>query len=54
MGFLDKLLGRKKDESAEGMQSAPPPASLPADEPHEHSQEEGEQTPGEGEHSHDR
>ena len=25
MGFLDKLLGRKKDES--GMQTAPPPAS---------------------------
>jgi hypothetical protein len=50
MGFLDKLLGRKKEQPAEGMQTAPPPASMPADEPHEHSHGEGE---GEGEHSHD-
>jgi hypothetical protein len=48
MGFLDKLLGRKKEQPAEGMQTAPPPASMPADEPHEHSHGEGE-----GEHSHD-
>jgi len=49
MGFLDKLFGRKKDEAAEGMQTAPPPATLPTDappadvapaenEPHEHGE----------------
>jgi hypothetical protein len=42
MGFLDKLLGRKK--AADVPQTAPPPASMPADEPHEHA-------PGE-EHDH--
>ncbi len=31
MGFLDKLFGRKKDDAVEGMQTAPPPATLPAD-----------------------
>lgn len=31
MGFLDKLFGRKTDDAAEGMQSAPPPASMPGD-----------------------
>ncbi len=37
MGFLDKLLGRKKSDDAEGMQSAPPPASMPAaEDTHEH------------------
>ncbi len=46
MGFLDKLLGRKKDTAAEGMQTAPEPPSMPAPEPHEHSH-------GEGEHSHE-
>lgn len=44
MGFLDKLLGRKKSDESEGMQTAPPPTSMPADDTHEH---------GEGEHSHD-
>jgi hypothetical protein len=48
MGFLDRLLGRKKEQPAEGMQTAPPPASMPADEPHEHSHDEDEE-----EHSHD-
>jgi hypothetical protein len=43
MGFLDKLLGRKKDD-AEGMQTAPPPASMPAGDTHEHSHDEGEHT----------
>jgi hypothetical protein len=49
MGFLDKLFGRKKDDAAEGTQTAPPPATLPADapaadvtapenEPHEHGE----------------
>jgi hypothetical protein len=33
MGFLDKLFGRKKDDAAEGMQTAPPPATLPGDTP---------------------
>jgi hypothetical protein len=53
MGFLDKLLGRKKDDAAEGMQTAPPPASMPAgQETHEHSHgeehshEHEEETPG--------
>jgi hypothetical protein len=46
MGFLDKLLGRNKDDS--GMQTAPPPASLPAD-TDEHSHDEGD----EHDHSHD-
>jgi len=46
MGFLDKLLGRKKSDEGEGMQTAPPPASLPAEDTHEHSH-------GEGEHTHD-
>jgi hypothetical protein len=52
MGFLDKLLGRKKhDDDAEGMQTAPPPATIPTgatpaeppasqaeNEPHEHGE----------------
>jgi hypothetical protein len=46
MGWLDKLLGRKKSETSEGMQTAPPPASMPEETPHEH-------THGEGEHSHE-
>jgi hypothetical protein len=44
MGFLDKLLGRKKSDPAEGMQTAPPPATMPEGETHEH---------GDGEHSHE-
>jgi hypothetical protein len=44
MGFLDKLLGRKKSDEGEGMQTAPPPASMPAEDTHDH---------GEGEHTHD-
>jgi hypothetical protein len=52
MGFLDKLLGRKKSEPTEGMQPAPPPASPPPASPppaetHEHPHGEGE------EHSHE-
>ena len=46
MGFLDKLLGRKKSDDGEGMQTAPPPASMPADDAHDHSH-------GEGDHTHD-
>ncbi len=48
MGFLDKLLGRKKSDAAEGMQTAPPPASMPAEDTHEHSNDEDEHT-----HEHD-
>ena len=44
MGFLDKLLGRKKSDASEGMQTAPPPASMPAEDTHEHSHDEGEHT----------
>jgi hypothetical protein len=44
MGFLDKLLGRKKSEASEGMKTAPPPASMPTEDAHEHS-------PGEEEHA---
>ena len=44
MGFLDKLLGRKKSDEGEGMQTAPPPASMPAEDAHEHSHGEGEHT----------
>jgi hypothetical protein len=48
MGFLDKLLGRKKDDSSEGMQTAPEPPAMPGGEaPHEHAH-------GEGEHAHER
>jgi len=50
MGFLDKLLGRKKDDS--GMQTAPPPASMPAD-THEHSHDKGEQGHSHEEHPHE-
>jgi hypothetical protein len=46
MGFLDKLLGRKRSEAGEGMKTAPPPASMPAEDTHEHS-------PGEDEHVHE-
>ncbi len=47
MGFLDKLLGRTKD-AGEGMKTAPPPASMPADDHgHDHSHDE------EHDHSHD-
>jgi hypothetical protein len=46
MGFLDKLLGRNKDDS--GMHTAPPPASMPGD-TDEHSHGEGD----EHDHSHD-
>ena len=45
MGFLDKLLGRKKSD-AEGMQTAPEPPSMPGSDTPEHSH-------GEGEHSHE-
>ena len=44
MGFLNKLLGRRKSEASEGMKTAPPPASMPAEDTHEHS-------PGEDEHA---
>ena len=54
MGFLDKLFGRKKGDAAEGTQTAPPPATLPADappadvapsenEPHEHGEHDDHQ-----------
>jgi len=48
MGFLDKLLGRKKSDAGEGMQTAPEPPSMPGAETPtpEHSH-------GEGEHSHE-
>jgi hypothetical protein len=46
MGFLDKLLGRKKNEADEGLQTAPPPATMPESDSHEHS-------PGETEHGHE-
>jgi hypothetical protein len=47
MGFLDKLLGRrKKDDAAEGMQTTPQPTSMPTDDLPEH-------THGQGEHSHE-
>ena len=36
MGFLDKLLGRRKSEAGEAMKTAPPPASMPAEDTHEH------------------
>jgi hypothetical protein len=47
MGFLDKLLGRKKDDS--GMQTATEPASMPADDAPDHSHDAGD----EHDHSHD-
>jgi hypothetical protein len=46
MGFLDKLLGRKKADADQGMATAPPPASMPEGDTHEQSH-------GEGEHSHE-
>jgi hypothetical protein len=46
MGFLDKLLSRTKSEADEGMKTAPPPASMPAEDTHEHS-------PSEDEHAHE-
>lgn len=46
MGFLDKLLGRKKD-AGDGMQTAPPAASTPPEDTHDHSHE------GEHDHSHE-
>ncbi len=52
MGFLDKLLGRKKDD-AEGMQTAPPPATMPeGDTSRPSAQDEGEHE-HEGEHDHE-
>src|SRR6266576_3137045 len=36
MGFLDKLLGRRKSEAGEAMKTAPSPASMPAEDTHEH------------------
>jgi hypothetical protein len=54
MGFLDKLLGRKKSDASEGMATAPPPATMPEedtappppapDDTHEHSHDEGDHT----------
>ena len=54
MGFLDKLLGRKK---ADAPQSAPEPAAMPAPDaggaaPAEHSHDDGEHDHSEGEHGH--
>jgi hypothetical protein len=46
MGFLDKLLGRTKSEADKGIKTAPPPASIPAEDTHEHS-------PSEDEHAHE-
>jgi hypothetical protein len=57
MGFLDKLFGRKTDDAAEGMQTAPAPESMPGDtappapadvapaetEPHEHGEHDDHQ-----------
>jgi hypothetical protein len=43
MGFLDKLLGRRKSEAGEAMKTAPPPASMPAEDSHEHLPDEDEQ-----------
>jgi len=48
MGWLDKLLGRKKSDAGEGMQTAPAADTMPAGDTHEHSHGEGE-----GEHSHE-
>jgi hypothetical protein len=45
MGFLDKLLGRKKSED-DGLQTAPPPATMPQGDVPEHSH-------GEEEHIHE-
>ncbi len=42
MGFLDKLLGRRKSEAGEDMKTAPPLASMPAEDTHEHSSGEDE------------
>jgi ABC-type Zn2+ transport system substrate-binding protein/surface adhesin len=42
MGFLDKLLGRKQSDADEGMQTAPPPPTMPEGDTHEHSHDEGE------------
>jgi hypothetical protein len=44
MGFLDKLLGRRKSEAGEAMKTAPPPASLPAEDTHEPSPGEAMKT----------
>jgi hypothetical protein len=35
MGFLDKLLGRRKSEAGEAMKTAPPQASMPAEDTRE-------------------
>jgi len=55
MGFLDKLFGRKQDDAAEGMQTAPTPATMPGEtssvapadvpdtEPHEHGEHDDHQ-----------
>ena len=43
MGFLDKLLGRRKSEAGEAMKTAPSPASMPAEDTHEHLPGEDEQ-----------
>lgn len=52
MGFLDRLLGRKK-EAAEGMQTAPEPATMPeppsASEPEPHAHGEGGESHEHGE-----
>ena len=51
MGFLDKLLGRKKD-SGMGTQTAPPPASTPAEDTHDDSHE-GEHDDSHEGHTHE-
>jgi hypothetical protein len=69
MGFLDKLLGRRKSEAGEAMKTAPPPASMPAEDPPEPTAGEAmstapppdsmpaedthEHSPGEDEHAQD-
>ena len=48
MGFLDKLLGRKPKDEAEGMQTAPEPETAPEGDTREPPQGEEQRVPGEG------
>ena len=51
MGFLEKLLRRRKSEAGQGMKTAPSPASMPAEPASMPAEDTQEHSPGENDHA---